>query len=197
MHIHEGTVHLKSNNSKDAAGQQIYYTVLKARGSDLMFMDEIEKKHFLDILLGIRIRFKMEVFAYCVLDGEAHILAGESQNEMQEQVWESLKKEFARYHEKMHGKNLLDIYYEISDAGVMEDTQILAACIKMHMLPVVYKRVQQAEDYWWSSLKEYQLRYRSGIVLAGELLSCLDENHRIAARMFRKLQNNVSTYINV
>ena len=42
--------------------------------------------------------------------------------------------------------------------------QIMQLGIAFHFLPVRYNYVQMPEDYWRTSLKEYELRYRSGII---------------------------------
>lgn len=186
MHIQE------KHSSTSINSRHVNYTILKARGSDLMFMDEIEKKHFLDMLLGVQGHFSMEVFAYCVLDGEAHILNGDPRKETQDAVWGSLGKEFASYQERKHGKKMPEISTESTEVGILENWQLLRECIKLQQLPVLRERVQDAEDYWWSSLREYMLRHPSGIVQEEQLLKLLDGNRKKAIYKFRRLQREAA-----
>ena len=74
------------------------------------------------------------------------------------------KQQFREHYRKRfpESKEKFQIEYEWLKGYDMK--QIMQLGIAFHFLPVRYNYVQMPEDYWWTSLKEYELRYRSGII---------------------------------
>lgn len=74
------------------------------------------------------------------------------------------KQQFQEHYRKRfpESKEKFQIEYEWLKGYDMK--QIMQLGIAFHFLPARYNYVQMPEDYWWTSLKEYELRYHSGII---------------------------------
>ena len=118
------------------------------------------------------------------------------------------KQQFREHYRKRfpESKEKFQIEYEWLKGYDMK--QIMQLGIAFHFLPVRYNYVQMPEDYWWTSLKEYELRYRSGIIrpeifltkLAGsqkQALRKIKALHRQAQPEGERLYRDVSIYKNV
>ena len=184
--------------------QQVCCITFGETSSGPVFGNEIEKKRFLDMLLNAIQDLKINVYAYCVLDYEAYILAtADGRKKIRlamQQFREHYRKRFPESKEKFQ------IEYEWLKGYDMK--QIMQLGIAFHFLPVRYNYVQMPEDYWWTSLKEYELRYRSGIIrpeifltkLAGsqkQALRKIKALHRQAQPEGERLYRDVSIYKNV
>lgn len=180
------------NKSNDSANYQIYCAILRETTSKPVFQDEIRKKNFLDMLLDMRKRFSVEVYAYCVMDGEAFLLTGVTQRGQMDMAVGHLEKMFERYYNHQYPEKTISLYHDILMKGSISKPRILEECIWIHEMPHMQGWVRKAEDYWWSSLKEYLLKYQSGIIQPEPMLECLDSNRRKALQKLRRLQNEQS-----
>lgn len=188
--------------------QQVCCITFGETSSGPVFGNEIEKKRFLDMLLNAIQDLKINVYAYCVLDYEAYILATADGRKKIRLAMQKTKQQFREHYRKRfpESKEKFQIEYEWLKGYDMK--QIMQLGIAFHFLPVRYNYVQMPEDYWWTSLKEYELRYRYGIIrpeifltkLAGsqkQALRKIKALHRQAQPEGERLYRDVSIYKNV
>lgn len=188
--------------------QQVCCINFGETSSGPVFGNEIEKKRFLDMLLNAIQDLKINVYAYCVLDYEAYILATADGRKKIRLAMQKTKQQFREHYRKRfpESKEKFQIEYEWLKGYDMK--QIMQLGIAFHFLPVRYNYVQMPEDYWWTSLKEYELRYRSGIIrpeifltkLAGsqkQALRKIKALHRQAQPEGERLYRDVSYYKNL
>lgn len=188
--------------------QQVCCINFGETSSGPVFGNEIEKKRFLDMLLNAIQDLKINVYAYCVLDYEAYILATADGRKKIRLAMQKTKQQFQEHYRKRfpESKEKFQIEYEWLKGYDMK--QIMQLGIAFHFLPVRYNYVQMPEDYWWTSLKEYELRYHSGIIrpeifltkLAGsqkQALRKIKALHRQAQPEGERLYRDVSIYKNV
>ena len=188
--------------------QQVCCITFGETSSGPVFGNEIEKKRFLDMLLNAIQDLKINVYAYCVLDYEAYILATADGRKKIRLAMQKTKQQFQEHYRKRfpESKEKFQIEYEWLKGYDMK--QIMQLGIAFHFLPARYNYVQMPEDYWWTSLKEYELRYHSGIIrpeifltkLAGsqkQALRKIKALHRQAQPEGERLYRDVSIYKNV
>lgn len=188
--------------------QQVCCITFGETSSGPVFGNEIEKKRFLDMLLNAIQDLKINVYAYCVLDYEAYILATADGRKKIRLAMQKTKQQFREHYRKRfpESKEKFQIEYEWLKGYDMK--QIMQLGIAFHFLPVRYNYVQMPEDYWWTSLKEYELRYRSGIIRPEIFLTKLAGSHKQALRKIKalhrqaqpegeRLYRDVSIYKNV
>lgn len=208
---HEGgekSMYIQEKGANRNICQQVCCITFGETSSGPVFGNEIEKKRFLDMLLNAIQDLKINVYAYCVLDYEAYILATADGRKKIRLAMQKTKQQFREHYRKRfpESKEKFQIEYEWLKGYDMK--QIMQLGIAFHFLPVRYNYVQMPEDYWWTSLKEYELRYRSGIIrpeifltkLAGsqkQALRKIKALHRQAQPEGERLYRDVSIYKNV
>ena len=167
--------------------QQVCCITFGETSSGPVFGNEIEKKRFLDMLLNAIQDLKINVYAYCVLDYEAYILATADGRKKIRLAMQKTKQQFREHYRKRfpESKEKFQIEYEWLKGYDMK--QIMQLGIAFHFLPVRYNYVQMPEDYWWTSLKEYELRYRSGIIRPEIFLTKLAGSQKQALRKIKAL----------
>ena len=165
--------------------QQVCCITFGETSSGPVFGNEIEKKRFLDMLLNAIQDLKINVYAYCVLDYEAYILATADGRKKIRLAMQKTKQQFREHYRKRfpESKEKFQIEYEWLKGYDMK--QIMQLGIAFHFLPVRYNYVQMPEDYWWTSLKEYELRYRSGIIRPEIFLTKLAGSQKQALRKIK------------
>ena len=164
---HEGgrkSMYIQEKGANRNICQQVCCITFGETSSGPVFGNEIEKSVSLDMLLNAIQDLKINVYAYCVLDYEAYILATADGRKKIRLAMQKTKQQFREHYRKRfpESKEKFQIEYEWLKGYDMK--QIMQLGIAFHFLPVRYNYVQMPEDYWWTSLKEYELRYRSGII---------------------------------
>lgn len=188
MHIQE--IRIKS---EPPVNQHFCYLILKEKVSRHILNDEIEKMCFLNVLLGIRKTCRAEIYAYCILDKEAHILISTEEKGGAEAVLCQLEEQFRHYYSEKYPKRKILLCHEKQDLENPTWEKVMQICAAIHALPVEDLRVAKAEDYWWSSLKEYLHRYQSELIHTEILLKLLNDNDRKAVQRMRAIQRAQST----
>ncbi len=183
MYIQENSVKMGS-----LVNQHVCCIIFREASSGPVFGNEIEKKRFLDILLKARQISDAEIYAYCILDRVSYILAGVGQKDSIRLTTEQVKEDFEACYRKAYPREQINICCEFQWMERLTWERIAAGCARLQQLPVLCLRVAQAEDYWWSSLKEYLLRYRSGIIRPEFLLEVFDSDRRRAVLKMKKFQ---------
>lgn len=191
MHIQENSV-----TTKVFVNQQVCCIIFREASSGPIFGNEIEKKRFLDMLLDTRQSFCTEIYAYCILDGKAYILAGAERRREIESAAVHLKTKFELYYQKNYPGEMTSLCCGMRWLEYVSWESVALECVKLHQLPVKDMRVERSEDYWWSSLKEYLLRYQSGIIRPQTLLEGLDLDRRSALRKMRTLRQMENSHQN-
>lgn len=175
----------------DRFGRRIYRANFREDSAVAIFANEIQKKHFLDMLLDVRETFPVEIYAYCVLDREVQLLVGETEEGEAGAAVEHLERRYRRYCQPIFGRTI-SIGCNLEYLGALSFHTVLDIVLEIHRLPVIYQRVQEAEDYWWSSLTEYLMKYRWGIIRPELLLNMLDANPARAVKVMRKIQKRAA-----
>ena len=167
--------------------QQICCITFRESSSGPVFGNEIEKKRFLDILLNATKNSSVRIYAYCVLDREGYVLAAVRTEEELERVMENVKENFILHYQKRFPDSVLSIVKIVKWMPQCGEKELLEACMELHMLPIRQGYSQSELDYWWSSLNEYILRYRSGIIYPDILLKKLSRDSKSAVRKMKAL----------
>lgn len=173
---------------------QVCHTILQEKHSKAIFMDEIEKKLFLDMLLDIRNQFSLDIYAYCVLDAKAHMLVDTAAGINLEKALAQLEQCFALHYEVRYPGMSPILFHQSCYTDIQFPEQLMEMCVQLHAMPQKLGYVRAAGDYWWSSLKEYLLRCQTGILKTECILEALDADRKRAARKFRKLQSKKSGF---
>lgn len=152
--------------------------------------DERDKKKFLDFVLRLQQEQKFDIYAFCILDNEAHFLLGvqEEENEKTEAIlgemgnWYTNHMREQQFQQKRRGRVTKCI------SGVKDMEKMLTVCLRIHSLPSAQKYAKDLKNYWWSSYQSYRGVYEWQGVDWQFLLLYLDDNVQKARQQFIRLQ---------
>ena len=168
---------------------KIYYEIVET--NDREFMDEREKKKFLDLFLQAKKCSKLKLYAFCMTDSECHFLFDSSSEQEVIQVEEQTMKAFSAYYNKQYQGCFAHLVRKKEYQRWMTEDEILTNCLKLHLMPTEKRLARNPEDYWWSSYVDYRRQYRKGVVDTELVLKHLDSDRKCAVQKLINLHRTL------
>ena len=133
--------------------ESFHYVILKGRKETPWLADECVKKRFLNQLLKEREKISFRVYAFCILDKEAHFLvnipAYGDIRRTAAKMSQGLQKSYLRQYPQ--GKEKVSVSRKhLSPCSL---ATVLEYCCNIHLLARGY--AGKIQDYWWSSYVTY------------------------------------------
>lgn len=169
--------------------RQVFYEILRA--DDQPFADERDKKKFLDLIIEVKKRVHVDIFAFCITDEEGHFLVSNRSARILALAEQDLLQSFSSYYGKRYQKTYKGLTREMRFRKYMTDEEIMYSCLKLHLIPMKRKLARSLEDYWWSSYMDYWKQYKRGIVNTDLVLRYLDPDCGRAVRKFVNLHHTL------
>ena len=162
--------------------ESFHYVILKGRKETPWLADECVKKRFLNQLLKEREKISFRVYAFCILDKEAHFLvnipAYGDIRRTAAKMSQGLQKSYLRQYPQ--GKEKVSVSRKhLSPCSL---ATVLEYCCNIHLLARGY--AGKIQDYWWSSYSEYLRKNVTGLVETEPILQVLDAEPRRALQKF-------------
>ncbi|MCL6559116.1 MAG: transposase [Firmicutes bacterium] len=152
-----------------------------------IFYDDEDRIRFLETLNKMKEDGNYHIYAYCLMSNHVHLLMKEGKDSIQR----SMKRICVSYVYYFNNKyqrigHLFQDRYR--SEAVDEESYILTAARYIHNNPVKAGIVEKAEDFKWSSYKEYisKIGYKQGLVEREFLLSLLSDREERAIALFRE-----------
>lgn len=130
---------------------QIYYYALE--GSRYLLADERNKKHLIDGLLSAHESKDWPVYAFCVTDESAYVIARTGRAGGIERVIGRAARQFLQGYEGFSGEGRCLRVNAVE--AVDSETELARRCRAVHRLPLTLGYVSRIGDYWWSSYRNY------------------------------------------
>lgn len=138
---------------------------ITSRGDDRkkIFLNETDRRKFLEYLLSAKEKFKFYLYAYCLMGNHYHLLLETTQANISG-VMQSINASYTTYYniKRKHCGHLFQGRYKsiIVDA----DTYFLEITRYIHLNPVKARIVKSPEEYPWSSYKGYLNKKGDGVI---------------------------------
>jgi putative transposase len=135
----------------------IYHIMLRGIDRRDIFLEDEDRKKFLYYLLRAREVAGFELYGYCLMNNHAHILMKES-----EELGQSIKRitvGYAQWHNNKYGRTGHLFQNRYKSEAVEDEKYLIGVARYIHQNPVKAKIVRKAEDYKWSSYKDYITSY--------------------------------------
>ena len=132
----------------------IYHIMLRGINRQQIFEDEEDRDRFLDTLLRYKDECGYQIYAYCLMGNHIHILLKEGKEELTQVLKRVAGSYVYWYNWKYHrcGHLFQDRY---KSEAIEDDGYFLTVLRYIHQNPVKAKLCKRAEDYSYSSMREY------------------------------------------
>ncbi len=154
---------MKNDNagSENSMTRQVYYADLRMNREILM--NEWDKRLFLTALEEAGVLFRIEIYAFCVLDDRIRLLAG-GQEVRSRTIRRMLAASIECYERDtgLRGETAAvpaDMVIRVNILRMEDERDALAALRYIHLTPFSEGYTISAQDYWWTSYSTYRGHY--------------------------------------
>jgi REP element-mobilizing transposase RayT len=132
----------------------LYHVTARGNNRQAIFLEEADKRTFLDTLATAVSRFDLHLFAFCLMDNHYHLFLRTPKGNLSRAMhWLNCtytRRIFQKYH---RGGHLLQGRYKA--VVVADEGHWLHLSMYLHLNPVRAGMVQDPADYEWSSFRDY------------------------------------------
>lgn len=141
------------------------YHHIMSRGinHEKIFGDDKIKSFYLNLLKEKSKKFRIRIFAYCVMDNHLHLILENSSGRMSD-MFRQLNGQYASYYRKKRGGRGYVFHDRFKSTIIQDDYYLISALLYTLRNPVKAGIVEDYSEYRWSSGKEYFVKPKSGIV---------------------------------
>lgn len=161
-----------------------YHVMIRGNERKNIFLDDEDKKRFIEILSEKNKDRKFAIYAYCLMDNHVHLLINEDSDEIG-RVMKRINISYAYYFNKKYGRIGHLFQDRFKSQGIENDGYLLSAVRYIHNNPVKAGLVRNIEEYKWSSYTIYtEARSQSSIIDKRFILKLFSEDNEKAILFF-------------
>ncbi len=132
-----------------------YHVVVKGINKENLFEQQREKAYFRKIIYEGLKKYKVEIYAYCIMSNHAHFLIWAEILEELSQFMARILAKYALYYNFKHNRNG-HVFQNRFTSENIENEGYFWNCIRyIHLNPVKAKMLKKAVGYRYSSMGEY------------------------------------------
>jgi len=132
----------------------IYHITVRGNNRQDIFLDDADRTFFLDLLKRVSRRFRLEIFAFCLMGNHFHLfLRTPEANLSQAMHW--LIGTYAGYFNWKHQRSGHVFQDRYKSVLVTEDSHWLHLSMYLHLNPFRAGLVERLANYRWSSYLDY------------------------------------------
>ncbi|TCK92585.1 REP element-mobilizing transposase RayT [Natranaerovirga hydrolytica] len=162
----------------------IYHIMLRGIDKRNIFLDDEDRKIFVEKIKRAKEKANFELYAFCLMDNHIHLLIKES-----EDIGTIIKRitvGYVGWHNNKYGRTGHLFQNRFNSEAVESELYLLTVLRYIHQNPLKARIVDKVEAYDWSSYKEYELAYK-------KKESIIDA--RVVKHYFKTIRD-LNTYIN-
>lgn len=169
---------------REKCENSIYHIIVRGNNKQDIFLDEKDKIEYLERLKRYQEKYKINVYAYCLMTNHVHLLIYDNGQDISK-VMQGLNLSYVIYFNKRHnhcGHLFQDRFKSIM---VKRDSYFIEVSKYIHLNPVKANMTQSSEEYKWSSRRIY---------LGDKDAWRIVDNNRILAYFSNDYQESVKLY---
>lgn len=155
--------------ARERSSTGIYHIMLRGIDKRDVFLDDEDRIKFIDNIIKAKEVGDFKLYGYCLMDNHIHLLVKEG-----EEVGESIKRitvGYVGWHNRRHERTGYLFQNRFLSEVVETESYLLTVLRYIHLNPVKAGMVKKAEDYYWSSYKDYYLDYQGqATIISSELI---------------------------
>lgn len=168
----------------------IYHIILRGVNRQNIFFDDIDHHKFLSVLDNVIDNTDVYLLGYCLMINHAHLLIQDSQNNIS-QIMKRIGTSYARWFNRRHNR-VGHVFQDRFRSENIEDDAYLKTVIRyIHQNPVKAGMISKAEDYPWSSCRNYYSNDKDGpiSISVSLILELFNTNRNDAIEEFNLFMN--------
>ena len=165
----------------------MYHIMLRGANRQEIFHDDYDRSRFLDIVEKYKMQSKMNIYAWCLMGNHVHLLVKEGNEDISVTMKRIGVSYVWHYNWKYHTNGHL--FQDRFRSEIVENSPYLLRVMRyIHQNPVKAGIVERAEDWKWSSCREYYGKSLVSKNLADQeyILSHFSDNLSIAKERFKE-----------
>jgi putative transposase len=141
-----------------------HHIIQRGNNRQVVFMDDHDRRTFLNILEEYARREKVAVHAYVLMSNHVHLLVTPETATGVPQMMQSVGRRYVRYFNQRHGRTGTLWEGRYKSTLIQAERYLLACMVYLDLNPVRAHLVSQPEDHPWSSHAHYIGRHSDRLV---------------------------------
>lgn len=141
-------------NRRGLQKEGIYHITQRAPGSDVLFLEDNDRLHFLKLMKNVKKEFNLDIFCFCLMTNHLHILLKINQLNLS-QAMMVLFKEYALYFNSKYKRKGHVFKGRYGAFLCTDECYLITASVYIHLNPYKAGVVKDPLEYRWSSLRAY------------------------------------------
>lgn len=161
----------------------IYHIMLRGNERKVIFIDEDDRKRFIDTVIEKSVKENAAVYAYCLMDNHIHLLVGGLNGNLAK-LMKRIAVSYVYYFNKKF-KRIGHLFHDrFKSENIESDTYLLEAVRYIHNNPVKAGMVKSPLEYPWSSFHHYIRGYTRPPFAFEQILGLFSQSHTEAIQQF-------------
>lgn len=140
--------------ARQTSGSKVYHIMLRGIDRMSIFLDYEDMKRFIETIDKMKKNGEYELYAYCLMGNHVHLLIKEGRDSIQ-RCMKRIGVSYAYYYNRKYDRVGHLFQDRFRSENIEDNNYLLAAARYIHRNPVKAGMVNRAEDYPWSSYREY------------------------------------------
>lgn len=132
----------------------VYHVMVRGINRQDIFLDDKDRKTFLDKLNNAKERSNCRIYAYCLMSNHVHLLIAE-EDETISQMMKRLGSSYVYWYNKRYERVGHLFQDRFRSEPINNESYLLTAIRYIHQNPVKAMIVSDCENYVWSSYRDY------------------------------------------
>ncbi|AOT71872.1 transposase [Geosporobacter ferrireducens] len=179
--------------AREKSKSGVYHIMIRGANRQEIFHDEEDRSRFLELLNKYKIKAKIKVFGWCLMDNHIHLLLSEGTEELAITM-KRIGVSYVWYYNNKY-KTTGHLYQDRYKSENVETDEYLLTVIRyIHQNPVKSEKVKKIEEWKWSSCLGYYGKaiYPEGLLDSKLILDMFSEDKGIAIAKFRKFNEQIN-----
>jgi len=130
-----------------------YHVIVRGNQQQFTFLDDEDFHKVLKFLKKYKLKFKMEIYAYCIMGNHMHLLLNPSKSDILKKFMHGINMSYAKHFNYKY-KKCGHVWHDRFKSYIITKDSYIFNCVNyIEYNPIRAKIVDKPEDYEWSSYR--------------------------------------------
>ncbi len=168
-----------------------YHLIIRGNNRGTIFLDENCFIRYIELLRGYKIRLKYKLYCYCLMPNHIHLILEASEKAPISKIMQCINTCYAHYFNKKFKRTGHVLQGRYKSIIIKDNEYLLHLSRYIHMNPVKAGLCKRAEDYKYSSARDYlQGNKADDLVDTDFILSILSDDIKTVEKIYKDFLND-------